>query len=250
MKVIGFANKYYTLWEITEETRYLGNGHRYVIVHNTFVKNISFDKETAFAKYPEAGFDETLRGKTHSWESKKEVWDNVDVFRFGKYKYDNIDSCSDTSYIEWYWNNIYDEHIDYVSNVLKNRGYEIRINTYINHEGKVVNSEYLMNPENLEIECQNKEKLNNTINELATGNPIEIFIESNPNDEGDYRDGDIIYHFQEVKENWYNGFNYYLPVLNGKAKRVKNKTIIIKNYTYKLDNDIVTIEVLDFDIEK
>ena len=51
---IGFANKYYTLWQISEETKPLGNGRSMVVTHYTYVKNISFDKETALAKYPGA----------------------------------------------------------------------------------------------------------------------------------------------------------------------------------------------------
>ena len=43
---IGFANKFYTLWNITEETKSLGNGCNYVVTHYTYIKNISFDKET------------------------------------------------------------------------------------------------------------------------------------------------------------------------------------------------------------
>ena len=64
---IGFANKFYTLWHITEETKPLGNGRSYVITNYTFIKNISFDKGVALSKYPEAIFDENLRGKTISW---------------------------------------------------------------------------------------------------------------------------------------------------------------------------------------
>ena len=40
---IGFANKFYTLWNITEETKSLGNGCNYVVTHYTYIKNISFD---------------------------------------------------------------------------------------------------------------------------------------------------------------------------------------------------------------
>ena len=86
---IGFSNKYYTLWQIEEETRPLGNGCNYVVTHYYYIKNISFDKDKALAKYPNASLDENLRGKTASWSSRpKEVWTNVDVFRFGKYKFE------------------------------------------------------------------------------------------------------------------------------------------------------------------
>lgn len=247
---IGFTNKFYTLWEITEETRPLGNGHNYIVTHYTYIKNISFDKETALAKYPNAIFDDSLRGKTRSWESTKEVWDNVDVYRFGKYKYEKIDN-RDLNYLAWYWDNIYvEDHKKFVENVLTANGYEIRIHTYTNYRGEEVSSKHLMTPEDLEIEHQNNEEFNKTLAELEVGNPINLFIESNPDSEGDYTDGNINYHFQEVKENWYSGFTYYLPVLNGKAKRIKNKNIIIKRYTYTVNNKVINIEVLDFEIVK
>ena len=119
---IGFTNKYYTLWEISEETRPLGNGRSYIVTHYNYIKNISFDKETAISKYPNAVIDENLRGKTQSWETKKEVWDNVDTFRFGKYKGEKI-TGSDISYLEWYWDQVYSDHKDYVSKILKENGY-------------------------------------------------------------------------------------------------------------------------------
>ena len=124
---IGFSNKYYTLWHIEEETRPLGNGCNYVITHYTYIKNISFDKETALAKYPNATLDESLRGKTASWSSQpKEVWDNVNCYRFGRYKYEVI-GLSDLTYLEWYWNQLEEgDHKDYVSSYLEGCGYEIR----------------------------------------------------------------------------------------------------------------------------
>ena len=40
MKVIGFANKFYTLWEVTKETKDLGNGRSYLIfMDNQFDPN-------------------------------------------------------------------------------------------------------------------------------------------------------------------------------------------------------------------
>lgn len=248
---IGFTNKFYTLWEITEETRPLGNGHNCIVTHYNYIKNISFDKETALAKYPNAIFDDNLRGKTISWESTKEVWDNVDVYRFGKYKYEKIDN-RELNYLAWYWNNIYEEdHKKFVEDVLTANGYEIRTYTYTNLvTGEEVSSKHLITPEDLEIEHQNNKEFNMTLAELEAGNPINVFIKSNPDSEGNYNDGNVNYHFQEVKENWYSGFTYYLPVLNGKAKRIKNKNIIIKNYTYTVNNNVINIEVLDFEIVK
>lgn len=247
---IGFTNKFYTLWEITEETHPLGNGHNYIVTHYTYIKNISFDKETALAKYPNAIFDDNLHGKTRTWESTKEVWDNVDVYRFGKYKYEKIDN-RDLNYLAWYWDNIFvEDHKKFVEDILIANGYEIRTHTYTNYRGEEVSSKYLMTPKDLENERKNNEEFNKTLAELKAGNPINLFIESNPDAEGYYIDSNVNYHFQEVKENWYNGFTYYLPVLNGKAKRIKNKNIIIKKYTYTVNNKVINIEVLDFEIVK
>lgn len=246
---IGFANKFYTLWEISEETKPLGNGHSCVVTHYNYIKNISFDKETALAKYPNATFDENLRGKTWSWNSEKEVWDNVDVFRFGKYKYEKIDN-TDLNYLSWYWDQIDGDHKEYVGEILKANGYEIRTNTYTNYDGGIHTSTYLVSPEVLANERKNNEALNEIEIKLKNGETIEFVTEYNPDELGDCRIGDIIYHFNEVKENYYQGWSYYLPVVNGKQKRIKNKKIIITKYTYTRNNSVITINIEDFTINK
>ena len=51
MKVIGFANKFYTLWEVTEGTTPSEiNGMSVNTIHYEYIKNISFDLETAINK--------------------------------------------------------------------------------------------------------------------------------------------------------------------------------------------------------
>ena len=246
---IGFANKYYTLWQISEETKPLGNGRSYVITHYTYVKNISFDKETALAKYPGATLNENLRGMTRSWDSApKEVWDNVDTFRFGKYAYTKIADNTDTNYLEWYWNQVYADHKEYVGEVLKSRGYEIRswVSEYNGSENF-----YLVSPEELEAEKIREAKKNSTLKMLESNEPFNITFDHNPDEEGYCRIGDILYHFQEVKSNYYQGYVYYLPVVNGKQKRIKNKNLIIKNYTHRIDdNELIVVEILDFEISK
>ena len=240
---IGFANKFYTLWYITEESKPLGNGCNYVTVHHTYVKNISFDKATALAKYPDAILDETLHGQYRSFDSFKTVWDNVDTFRFGKYQYMKIDTNTDTSYIAWYWDQVYDEHKAFVGEVLKSRGYEIR--------KWDSGSEYLMSPEDLEAEKVREASMASTMAVLNRNEPFEITFDHNPSCYGNCRIEDVLYHFQQVHENYYQGYDYYLPVLNGKQKRIKNKPLIIKDYTFrKEDNGLVTVEILDFEICK
>ena len=242
MKAIGFANKFYTLWDITEDTRTLGNGRSCIITHYCYIKNISFDKETAFAKYPGVPFNEDLRGKSISWDSTKEVWDNVDTFRFGKYKYEKIDG-SDLNYTTWYWCQVNGEHKDYVAEVLKNHGYEIR--KY--GDG----SEYLMSPEALENERKEMAELNEKLAEVKDATELTFIPDHNCDDEGYLRMGNVLYHFPEVKENCYQGFPYYLPVINGKSKRIKNKNVKVTEFTYNVDkfNDLV-IDIVKFEIVK
>ena len=241
---IGFANKFYTLWEIWEEHRPLGNGCTYVITHHNYIKNISFDKETAFAKYPNAKFDENLRGMTRSWDSApKEIWDNVDTFRFGKFKYDKIDNTTDNNYLAWYWDQIDGDHKEFVSKVLKNRGYEIR--TWGD------NNEYLMSPEDLMIEKINLEELNKILNKCKNNEIFEFVPEYNLDEEGDYRDGDVIFHFNDIKEMYYLDYFYYLPLdKKGKAKRFKNKNVKITKYSYTKNNETIVINVEEFEITK
>ena len=246
---IGFANKFYTLWSITEETKPLGNGHSYIVTHYNYIKNISFDKETAMAKYPDAVFDENLRGMTRSWDTQKEVWDNVDTFRFGKYKYEKIDD-SDLNYLAWYWDNIDGEHREYVGKILEANGYEIRTNTYTDYYGETHTSTYLMTPELLEDERIKNAGKNEILSILENNNPIEITFDRNPDYNGDCEKDNIWFHFAEVKENYYNGFEYYLPVVNGKQKRIKNKNLVIKNYNYTNDNGKIVVNIIDFEIRK
>ena len=250
MKVIGFTTKFYTLWDVTNETRDLGNGHKYVITHFAYIKNISFDKDKALAAYPGVSIDESLRGKTTSFQTEKEVWDNVNVFRFGKYKYDNIDNCSDTKYIAWYWDNIYNEHKDHVTEVLKSRGYDVRKSSWTDHNGYEHVMEHLYSPEALAIEKAEAEKLNSDEKLLKSGAALSFLCEYNLDELGEVCNGNLTYKFPETKEMEYRGWPYWLPVINGKAKRIKNKMITINKYTYEANNYGFTVNVIDFEISK
>lgn len=243
-QAIGFADKYYTLWSIDEECYQESNGRVVKTTRFRYDKNISFDKDTAITKYPNAVFMEELRGKTRSWNYTKTEWSNVDTFRFGKYYGSKIADCTDNSYLEWYFDAAdKDGHQDYVGEVLMSRGYEIR---RWGERGK----KYLMSPEALEDERREKKEMEERITMLKTNEPFEVFIDRNPSYEGFHEDGNTTYHFQEVKECYYQDWEYYLPILNGKAKRVKNKNILIKKYTFSTTPNKINIEILDFEVLK
>ena len=250
---IGFANKFYTLWNITEETKPLGNGRSYMVTHYTFIKNISFDKETALAKYPEAILNENLRGKTTSWNTTKEVWDNVDTFRFGKYNGQKINEVNDLGYTQWYWDQVTGEHKQYISEYLKEHGYEIRCQIIELTEGKKIANQYLMSPEALENERKDAAEFIMLVEKCKNGEPFEVVPTKNLDDEGEFYDGNITYKFENFKVMYYNGYPYGLPVdAKGKSKRIKNKNLKITKYTYDVDNNhnVITIICKDFEISK
>ena len=246
---IGFANKYYTLWEVTESTRQINESVTQVITHHQFIKNISFDQNKAIAKYPEAKFDLSLKGVTKSWKSYTEVWNNVDTFRFGRSKYNKIET-EDISYVEWYWNSCVEEQKEYVGNYLISKGYEIRENEYINHNNEKVISKYLVSPEVLENERKEIEKMNEFLDTLIVEEKIEFCPTTNLSEDGDYTDGKVVYRFPEIKQYFYDGFPYYLPAVKGKGKRIKNKTIIIKDFNFTTVDGKILIEINEFEIVK
>ena len=161
--------------------------------------------------------------------------------------FDKAMKDADIEYTAWYWDQIYGDHKEYVGEILKANGYEIRSwkSTYNNTENF-----YLVSPEELEAEKKNNEALNEIENKLNNGETIEFTTEYNPDEEGNCRIGDVIYHFNEVKENYYQGWTYYLPVVNGKQKRIKNKKLTITKYTYSRNENVITINIGEFIINK
>ena len=235
MEVIGFAGKYHTLWICEKHVINTPYG-REEYYDYCFVKNISFDRNTALLKYPNAKFDESLRGKTISFRTTPQViYTNIDTFRFGKYMGQLIENTSDGDYLYWYYTAIGDpEHKEFIKNIL------ISNFPYKEYNNDIVDIEtYNILIAEDEIKNIIKSKVNN-------GETIDLTITHNPDSDGYIRVDGVLYKFPEVKESWYNGFPYYLPVLNGKAKRVKNKTIEISKCEYK-DN---VIYIYNYNIKK
>ena len=53
-------------------------------------------------------------------------------------------------------------------------------------------------------------------------------ITSNPKEDGRIIVDGVVYYFPKVVSRYYEGYVYYVPVTNGKAKRIKNKIIEAK----------------------
>ena len=238
MKVIGFANKFYTLWEVTESTTPSEiNGMSVNTIHYEYIKNISFDLETAINKYPNATIDETLKGKTVSFNNEKTIWTTVDTYRFGKYLGKKIEDVNDINYLSWYITQITDaSHIEYCENILVSNGYNV---IHSNDEYILVES-----PEEHKANIERKAKAMAFLDKLKSGNPLVVSFDRNLDIFGYGCHDEVFYKFHDFTIREYNGFEYALPVLNGKAKRIKGKNIEISEYEYKYDESVSRVYVL------
>ena len=253
MLVIGFANKYFTLWDVTEHIEDNGR-YKTSWCSNSFIKNISMDKETAFSKHPGVPFDESLRGHYVSFNTApKQIWDNVDTFRFGKYDGELITDNNDTDYIKWYYENgsYDDEHREFVKEELKRRGFEFEMCDYETYFGQVRTYERIWSPEEIiqrDKDNAIKEEIKKTLTHKEN---IDVLIERNLDSEGDYSINNYLrYHFNDYVVREYNGYPYGMPSINGKGKRVKGKMITITDYTWVEENDVIIVNVDSFNVNK
>ena len=216
--IIGFANTMYTLWTVSIEDRYFGD-NRYAVECYKYQKNISKDIDKVKEQYPNVKIDLTLRG--HSSFERVRVNENEqlnnDEFWYGRYKGIPIDESADDNYIIWYWSSKEDdENRKFAQQVLEDRNYHLVDNIWLSNSAY---NEYL----------DRKEYANELINNFNSEGYIETRINRNPNEDGELFIGNksLIIKFSEVKEMYYNGYEYYLPVINGKTKKVKNKNVRI-----------------------
>lgn len=233
MLTIGFANKYYTLWDCYTETNYTENGVKVTKNHNIYLKNISFNREKAEKLYPEAKFDETLKGVSRSFTKVfKEYPDNV--FKYGRYEGRLFKEVTDYDYMKWYFTTTSVDQQKQLRPILEDNGYYIfprfdgalDIMTKEEHEGE------------LKREREQFEKKENILETMT------LLIDHNIDSEGEYLDeSGIKLVFEAAREMWYQGWTYYLPVINGKCTRIKNKNIKITEY--EQDGDTILVKKIE-----
>ena len=112
---IGFARKYYTVWNYSVSERTDARGIKYRTEHYVFLRNAAMNKEKAVAKYPDAEYCENLRGRTRSWDYEHRVIEN-NKFHVGKYSGILFTACTDYNYMMWFYNNC---AIDVQKNVIE-----------------------------------------------------------------------------------------------------------------------------------
>lgn len=112
MLTIGFADKFYTLWDVTTETNYVTDGYgKHWPSHETtrfsYIKNISMDLDKVIELYPTTPIVDTLRGHNRSFSQDGDKDLSPELFKSGKYAYKTIQEVAeiDVKYLVWYKEN-------------------------------------------------------------------------------------------------------------------------------------------------
>lgn len=229
MLLIGKADLYYTLWDVRSTKNYSTDlvGNHYlssISTHFDYRQNLSMDESKAIEKAKGFGVtelepNEELRGRYQSWKAVEKFDEPIveNVFTYGRNRGDLFIENIDVDYMWWYYDQ--DNFVSKDSKkTMKNRIVELDSETYVVYKGE------LMKRELMQV-IKNKNKLHKKIKKQGW---VEVFVDRNIDGYHSILHADgIWFKFDKVKENWYRDFSYYLPMINGKAKRIKNKTIKI-----------------------
>lgn len=220
---IGFATEFWTLWEIDVEKTYTTDAygrhwHTGNKVIRTYIKNISTDLNKAIALHPNVPVNEDLRGHTRSWSSSESIDRPANIMWFGKYTGQDIAEIAKTDlpYLLWALENANDGRLkaaiaelpEVIAELAKRADEKTRFFASI----PVIGSGEVT------VEVTGNPKDNQAPNNGFTGpaiiatigqfNFIHLFVPGK---------------YEGVKEYYYDGMPYYLPIIDGKATRVKGK---------------------------
>lgn len=233
MIAIGFANVMFTLWDVYEE------GTRIIY---RYVKNISSDINEVEKLYPGVPVNYSLKGHymVFANDSKKEEI-SADRFQFGQYKGYTFNNVG-YDYLFWYYGQIGNqESREIIEGILTKTG------KYHMYDGRLVDQkEY-------DWRTQEDKEFESALELVKSGDSIEIMVTSNAR----YTENDrvveyimetenpkifLVFNEEHVKEMRYNGCYYYLPIVDGKAKRWKNKVVSIPTTNYEIKYNSIYIK--------
>lgn len=258
--VIGFAEEFYTLWTYTKEdsysTRYTANGvqhfksgekHIYI-----YLKNVSKSLDKVKELYPGVEIYEELRGKKSEYTESDGYADKVeysaDILVKGKYALKPIKEINDTKYLIWYFENVESGY-----NSERNQNIEKRLLEL----GYVKCDDIFYTKEMAEELAERKNVSKSILEQFETEGELIVDFTKNLNYLGRYTYNDVEIKFEEYKTMNYSGYEYSLPTINGKGKKIKNKSVklivqtgkIVDQYHSENDNFIGLI-VKSFEIQK
>lgn len=208
---IGFGGTFYTLWQVSSQIQYYTapNGQHYpayMKYQYSYIQNISKDIEKVNALYPGVSIDLELCGTKSFAIEKKEVDLTPEILKFGKYAGYDV-------------REVVKIDLDYILYMIDRCGY--------NKAWDIAKK----TPEYIEYLAVKKMAIDEKV---ASFKPLvsgkhKLSIKRNPDEAGvvsvSIVDGQTLeLQFPNVKECYYNGITFYLPVFNdGKAKRLKGK---------------------------
>lgn len=243
MLKIGFANKFYTLWSVSEPYRqYVTAESWYDKTDFNFYQNLSFDLEAAKEKVKklhgvDAEFVDGLKGTSSYTYSSDLKWAPVEDYQFSS-GYEMYSDIRTSTNVEALLKEFRNEEVLPQREFAKAR--LIELGELIEYKGEWL-SKYGYE-EKLKAEKISNELKKVTSLEVGKEITIEFDCTKNP---GIYREEDderittvawmevpnympnlsLNLSFPEFAKLNYKGYDYALPTVNGKAKRVKGKRI-------------------------
>lgn len=243
---IGFANKYFTLWNVDERTEYRDAGGVFLPfqkIYFHYIKNLAMDEKKAktkaiFEGVEDFNVDHDLRGKTSSFSSERAMFskmptDKSPFFEFGKYSGQKITAVEDRQYLFWYYQE--SQNIHCRRRLLDEFGFKEW-------------NDQIVEPELFE-QMEYRNYVRSEI--LETGEGIGRLI-SNLDENGvgrvEFNEEIFFVKFPEFGLNSYRGFDYYVPMKDGKQKRIKGKFLHFKINGFNLNES--HFEIAEFEVLK
>jgi hypothetical protein len=241
MLQIGFSTKYFTLWNVINETQYSGDRGQYAynVTKFQYIQNLSLNEEKAKEKAKGFGVkdlsvNDDLYGKSgKSWEKRERIVKTYEPFqfRFGKYEDEDIRKSDDVDYLKWYFG-------ETDNMIAAERMVEL------DDSWSIVDGELLTATQVEGVELKKSIEVG-----LKKTGKIVVFVDRNIDDHGSFYVDGVSYIFDDIVERWYRDYPYYLPVLGGKSKRIKNKTVeLTVEFGQRFDYDYWIVK--DFKIVK
>jgi hypothetical protein len=228
MKAIGFAEKFYTLWDIRIDNNHItdvhGNHHlSHTTTYYTYIKNISMERDKVIELYPNLSIDENLRGKSRDWFVKSEDL-APHILKFGKYRGTSVQevAAKDFPYLLWLAENanhgirtIIDELPEYIAHVEKIKAERIaKENSYVRLDSGVHEVTFTYNPHAIDI----SESRLPEIDELLAKTPNGYLAQS------DINENTRLYVIFPIGKHVNSLYPYNMVEIHGKMVKTKNKT--------------------------
>lgn len=229
MKTIGFANQYYTLWNVTKSIVAVNQiaDAFYEVTNFEYIKNLSRDLGKAIDKAGTNNIDLNLKG-TNTYQVRSEIKVDAKYFPYGKLAYTLISESEDI----WQLKRLANEkkHILNAETAQK-RLVELG---FIFFEGEFKSEKEI---ENILAERQSNDNDKIEINSICQKGTIDFVADRNfsltynsdDEIEAEYSvligSTPIYFYLTSFKKMSYNGYDYALPLIDGKAKKIKGKNI-------------------------